>query len=171
MARKAVDQSRTQPPQSPGPAQLAEAVMIGRRHVLDPLAVAEETLRAIRNGEVDALVVGDGASSDRQVFTLATADRLYRMFVENMRDGVATVSESGIVLYANRRLAELLSLSLPQILGSPIVSFIPDRDPAELRDIAERAGAEGTIETDLLASGGERIPVRVNTSTLDMGSA
>src|SRR3984957_2679655 len=171
MARKAVDQSRTQPPQSPGPAQLAEAVMIGRRHVLDPLAVAEETLRAIRNGEVDALVVGDGASSDRQVFTLATADRLYRMFVENMRDGVATVSESGIVLYANRRLAELLALPLPDILGSPIASFIPDRDPAELRELGERAGAEGTIETDLLASGGERIPVRVSTSTLDVDSA
>jgi diguanylate cyclase (GGDEF)-like protein/PAS domain S-box-containing protein len=140
-------------------------------HVFDPLAVAEETLRAIRNGEVDALVVGDGAPSDRQVFTLATADRLYRMFVENMRDGVATVSESGIVLYANRRLAELLALPLPQILGSAIASFIPDRGPAELRELGERAGAEGTTETDLLSSGGERIPVRVGASTLDVDSA
>jgi diguanylate cyclase (GGDEF)-like protein/PAS domain S-box-containing protein len=149
----------------------ADAVTIGRPHVLDPLAVAEETLRAIRNGEVDALVVGDGASSERQVFTLATADRLYRMFVENMRDGVATVAESGIVLYANRRLAELLALPLPDILGSAIASFIPDHDPAELREIGERAGAAGTIETDLLASGGKRIPVRVNSSTLEVDSA
>jgi diguanylate cyclase (GGDEF)-like protein/PAS domain S-box-containing protein len=171
MTRDAVGESAAQPARSSGWVQPTTAMGTGRPHVLDPLAVAEETLRAIRNGEVDALVVGDGALSDRQVFTLATADRVYRMFVENMRDGVATVSESGIVLYANRRLAELLSLSLPQILGSAIVSFIPDRDPAELRDIAERAGAEGTIETDLLASGGERVPVRVNTSTLDMGSA
>jgi diguanylate cyclase (GGDEF)-like protein/PAS domain S-box-containing protein len=171
MAREAVDQSATQPPRSSGRVQPADAVTTGRPHVLQPLAVAEETLRAIRNGEVDALVVGDGASSDPQVFTLASADRLYRMFVENMRDGVATVSESGIVLYANRRLAELLALPLPHILGSAIASFIPDRDPAELREIGERAGTEGTIETDLLASGGERIPVRVNTSTLDMDSA
>ena len=51
MAREAGDQSATQPPQSAG------VVTIGRPHVLDPLAVAEETLRAIRNGEVDALVV------------------------------------------------------------------------------------------------------------------
>jgi diguanylate cyclase (GGDEF)-like protein/PAS domain S-box-containing protein len=160
-----------QPSRSSELVQPAVASTIGRPHVLDPLTVAEETLRAIRDGEVDALVVGDGGLSDRQVFTLATADRLYRMFVENMRDGVATVSESGIVLYANRRLAELLALPLAQILGSAIASFIPDRDPAELREIGERAGAEGTIETDLLTSGGERIPVRVNTSTLDVDSA
>jgi diguanylate cyclase (GGDEF)-like protein/PAS domain S-box-containing protein len=171
VAPEAVDQSSTQPPGPSGQAQPAEAVAIVRAHLLDPLAVAEETLRAIRNGEVDALVVGDGASSDRQVFTLASADRLYRMFVENMRDGVATVSASGTVLYGNRRLAELLALPLEHILGSSITSFIPDRDPAELREIGERTGAAGTIETDLLASGGERIPVRVNTSTLEVDSA
>ena len=43
------------------------------------------------------------------MFTLSSADRPYRMFVENMRDGAATVSEAGIILYANRRLAELLA--------------------------------------------------------------
>jgi diguanylate cyclase (GGDEF)-like protein/PAS domain S-box-containing protein len=166
-----VTQPSADAPRPSGQARPPEAVTIGRPHILDPLTVAEETLRAIRNGEVDALVVGDGASSDRQVFTLASADRLYRTFVENMRDGVATVSESGIVLYANRRLAELLALPLPSILGSAITSFIPDRDPAELREIGARAGAAGTIETDLLASGGERIPVRVNTSPLDVDSA
>ena len=38
------------------------------------------------------------------MFTLSTADRPYRMFVENMRDGAATVSSNGLILYANRRL-------------------------------------------------------------------
>ena len=58
------------------------------------LTEAEETLRAIRHGEVDALVVQD-SSPAAQVFTLSSADRPYRMFVENMRDGAATVSEAG----------------------------------------------------------------------------
>ena len=66
---------------------------------------AQDTLRAIAGGEVDAFVVSDG-SPDRRVFTLSTADRPYRMFVENMRDGAATVSASGLILYANNRLAE-----------------------------------------------------------------
>ena len=52
----------------------------------------------------------DGGAGQR-VFTLSTADRPYRMFVENMHDGAATLSSSGLILFANRRLAELLACS------------------------------------------------------------
>jgi diguanylate cyclase (GGDEF)-like protein len=131
------------------------------------LTEAEETLRAIRNGEVDALVVRD-ASPAAQVFTLSSADRPYRIFVENMRDGAATVSDSGIVLYANRRLGDLLSRPLPQIIGSPVSSFIASDGLAALRAISGPAGASGgTIEAEL-GVGEKRIPVRVNASTLDV---
>src|SRR6185295_18180270 len=74
---------------------------------LQRMTEAEDTLRAIGAGEVDAFLVSDGGTG-RRVFTLSTADRPYRMFVENMRDGAATLSSSGIILYANRRLAEML---------------------------------------------------------------
>lgn len=137
--------------------------------VLTRLAEAEETLRAIRNGEVDALVVQD-ASPAAQVFTLSSADRPYRMFVENMRDGAATVSESGIILYANRRLADLLTYRLPHVMGSPIRSFIASEDHAALDAISGRADAGGTIEAELVANDGARIPVRINSSTLDIDS-
>ncbi|MHB8659884.1 MAG: putative bifunctional diguanylate cyclase/phosphodiesterase [Solirubrobacteraceae bacterium] len=132
------------------------------------LSEPEETLRAIRNGEVDALVVRD-ASPAAQVFTLSGADRPYRMFVESMRDGAATVSGSGIILYANRRLADLLSCPLSQIMGSPIISFIASGDHAALRGISGAAGADGgTIEVELAAGDGSGIPVRINTSRLDV---
>jgi diguanylate cyclase (GGDEF)-like protein/PAS domain S-box-containing protein len=132
------------------------------------LSEAEETLRAIRNGEVDALVVRD-ASPAAQVFTLSSADRPYRMFVESMRDGAATVSASGIILYANRKLADLLSCPLPQIMGSPITSFIAGGDQAALRTISGAAGlAGGTIEAELATGDGSGVPVRINTSTLDV---
>jgi diguanylate cyclase (GGDEF)-like protein/PAS domain S-box-containing protein len=133
------------------------------------LTEAEETLRAIRNGEVDALVVQD-ASPAAQVFTLSSADRPYRMFVENMRDGAATVSESGIILYANRRLADLLMYRLPHVMGSQITSFIASDDHAALKAISGRAQAGGTIEAELVARDGARIPVRINSSTLDVDS-
>jgi PAS domain S-box-containing protein len=132
------------------------------------LSEAVETLRAIRNGEVDALVVR-GETPAAQVFTLSSADRPYRMFVENMRDGAATVSDSGIILYANRRLADLLGFPLPQIIGSPISSIIASGDHAALLGISGPAGARGgTIEAALDAGDGNRIPVRVNASTLDV---
>jgi hypothetical protein len=87
------------------PARLTESTARAHKTAADPddlrarLSEAEETLRAIRNGEVDALVVHD-ATPDAQVFTLSSADRPYRMFVEHMRDGAATVSQTGTVLYA-----------------------------------------------------------------------
>src|SRR3954469_15318927 len=60
------------------------------------MAVAEDTLRAIGAGEIDAFLVSNGGP-EPQVFTLSTADRLYRMFIENMRDGAATMSSSGLM--------------------------------------------------------------------------
>jgi diguanylate cyclase (GGDEF)-like protein/PAS domain S-box-containing protein len=131
------------------------------------LSEAEETLRAILNGEVDAVVVRDAAPT-AQVFTLSSADRPYRMFVEHMRDGAATVSETGTVLYANRRLAELLSLPLRQLIGSPIASFIAVGDRAAIGTLTERAGS--TIEVELLDGEEKRVPVRLSSSTLDVDS-
>jgi len=157
------------PPVQAGRASTGSPPTVGPATVSDTrarLTEAEETLRAIRNGEVDALVVRD-SSPTAQVFTLASADRPYRMFVENMQDGAATVSDSGIILYANRRLADLLSCPLPQIIGSPITSFIASGDHAALQAISGKAGARGgTVEAELVARDGNRIPVRVNASTL-----
>ncbi len=68
-----------------------------RRHSLDELQQntaqmmeAEETLRAIHEGEVDALVVST-KEGDR-VFTLTGADRLYRLMVETMNEGAVTLA-------------------------------------------------------------------------------
>jgi diguanylate cyclase (GGDEF)-like protein/PAS domain S-box-containing protein len=131
------------------------------------LTEAEETLRAIRHGEVDALVVRDDSPA-AQVFTLSSADRPYRIFVENMRDGAATVSDSGIILYGNHRLAELLARPLRQVIGSPITSFIADGDRRRLQEISASSGTGGTTEAELIASDGRRIPVRINAATHDV---
>ena len=129
------------------------------------LSVAEETLRAIRNGEVDALVVRNGVPA-AQVFTLSSADRPYRLFVENMRDGAATVSDVGTILYANRRLAELVSRPLKQIIGSSVGSLLATGDDSGL--LAAAGPDRATIEAELIDSTGRKIPVRVNTSRLDV---
>jgi diguanylate cyclase (GGDEF)-like protein/PAS domain S-box-containing protein len=151
-------------PPTPGTARLPSPPA-ARPDVHARLLEAEETLRAIRSGEVDALVVRD-ASADAQVFTLSSADRPYRRFVENMRDGAATVSESGIVLYANLSLAALLGVPLGRLIGSPIAGLIADDGIAALDAISGPRG--GTIDVDLTCRGGRRVPVRINTSTLDV---
>src|SRR5512133_55563 len=81
------------------------------------LAEAQELIRAIQSGDVDALVVC-GPEGD-QVFTLKGAEYEYRALVEAMNEGAATLSADGIVLYFNQRLSDLVGIPLEQIIGSP----------------------------------------------------
>jgi diguanylate cyclase (GGDEF)-like protein len=128
---------------------------------------AEDMLRAISAGEVDAFVVSDGQGGDR-VFTLSTADRPYRMFVENMRDGAATVSSAGLILYANRQLAEMLRCSRETIVGSPLGLFVSGEAPHGSLEMGGPDGLGATVEFDLLDGDGLAVPVRVGASPLEL---
>ena len=70
------------------------------------LAEAEETIRAIRHGEVDALLIADGAGE--RVYTLRSADAPYRALVEQMQGGAVTVSVDGDIIYCNQYFAALV---------------------------------------------------------------
>jgi len=139
--------------------------MTPRSDALARMAEAQDTLRAIAAGEVDAFVVSDEALG-RRVFTLSTADRPYRMFVENMRDGAATLSPSGLALYANRRLSELLAYPREAIVGCPLTTFLAGSADAVLESIRGPDGQGATVEIDLLDANGGRVPVQVGSSPL-----
>jgi diguanylate cyclase (GGDEF)-like protein len=138
-----------------------------RSDALIRMAEAEDALRAIGAGEVDAFVVSDGGPG-RRVFTLSTADRPYRMFVENMRDGAATLSSNGLVLYANRRLAELLSCSRENIVGSPLEKFVAGGLPVGLDALRGPGGLGTIVELDLVDDNGVIVPVLVGASPFEV---
>ena len=126
---------------------------------------AEETLRAIRNREVDALVA-EGPAGD-QVFTLQGAEQPYRVLVETMNEGAATVTPDGTILYCNGQLAEMLRTPLNKVLGRSIHDFIVFQSGQTLEAMllsCDRAGRRG--EFLLKASGGEEIPVLLSVSML-----
>ena len=139
--------------------------MTPRSDALARMAEAQDTLRAIAAGEVDAFVVSDKALG-RRVFTLSTADRPYRMFVENMRDGAATLSPGGLALYANRGLSELLACPREAIVGCPLTTFLAGCADAVLESIRGPDGQGATVEIDLLDANGGRVPVQVGSSPL-----
>src|SRR5437763_12980862 len=70
----------------------------------EELREARETLEAIRNGEVDAVVVRNAKGS--RIYSLTGAEQPYRVYVERMQEGAVTVSADGLVLYCNRRFAD-----------------------------------------------------------------
>ncbi|MDB5880572.1 MAG: hypothetical protein JWP43_450 [Ramlibacter sp.] len=104
------------------------------------LREAEETLQAIRYGEVDAVLVNESGSN--QIFTLVNADRPYRSLIEQMKEGAVTLSEDGVVLYGNRRLGEILGAPLEQIVGSNIKRFFVGGEAAKFERLLAATGAE-----------------------------
>src|ERR1700680_2399909 len=90
------------------------------------VAELEETLRAIRMGEVDAVLVS-GPEGD-QVFTLQGAEHPYRLMVETIDEGAATLADDGTVLYANRSFAEIFEVPLEKFIGAPLNNFVFGED-------------------------------------------
>jgi PAS domain S-box-containing protein len=97
----------------------------------------EETLRALRHGEVDALVVYT-PGGDR-VFTLQGADHPYRVMVETINEGAATLSPYGQILYANLRLAEMLAAPLESLMGARLHDLIEPMECPTLDELLECA--------------------------------
>ena len=95
------------------------------------LAEAEEMLQAIRQGEIDALVVEGTAGN--QVYTLHSAEEPYRNLVEQMQEGAVVLTGRGDILYANARFAALVGEPLESVVGSRIDRFVSpaDRDDFE----------------------------------------
>jgi PAS domain S-box-containing protein len=150
----------------------AETDVVPESHIeaLAQLAEAQATLRAISAGEIDAFLVSDGHDG-HHVFTLSTADRPYRMFVEHMRDGAATITADGLILYANERLAELLGVAREIIVGSPLDQFVVGDQANAMRDLAGSATSGAATECGLVTMAGTTIPVLVGASALEVDGA
>jgi len=130
------------------------------------LAAAEQTLEAIRSGEVDALVV-PGPGGDR-LFTRAGAEHAYRVFVEVMNEGAATVSADGTILYCNRYFAEMIHHPLDGIIGTSIFNHIPQQDRKSFEALV-LSSLQSSVksELNLLTSSGVTIPVYVSLRSFE----
>jgi PAS domain S-box-containing protein len=129
------------------------------------LQEAEDALRAIRGGEVDALIV-TGPEGD-QVFTLKSADHLYRMFVEAMNEGAVTLSEDGLILFCNRAFAGILKTPPEQVVGATFASFLPAADLPVFQALLEPTeGGRGGAEVSVRAATKVTVPLRLSLTRL-----
>lgn len=106
------------------------------------LEEAEETIRAIRNGEIDALVVSP--SSGEQVFTLHGGEDGYRAFMETMGQGAAAVSGTGEILYVNSVLAAMNGRPASALLGRSFSDQFDRTTATELRNLIASAETSGS---------------------------
>jgi len=131
------------------------------------LGEAEEMVRAIRRGEIDALVV-EGSQGD-QVFTLKGADHSYRIFLEEMHEGAATLTAGGVILYCNRRFAAIVGTPLEDVIGGSIHRFVREGERTDL-DAVLAAGLKGAGKGELTFRSGATgsVPVYLAASVLPL---
>jgi PAS domain S-box-containing protein len=107
------------------------------------LGEAEDTLQAIRTGDVDALVV-EGPDG-RRVYTLVGAEQPYRVLVEAMDEGAVTLDEDGTILYSNLPFAALVGVPLEQLLGSSMHQFVAPADDTSFRLLLGRRRGKAEV--------------------------
>jgi len=115
-------------------------------HSFESVEELHEIMQAIRGGRVDALVVKT-PSGDR-VFALQGADEPYRVLIETMQEGAATLGSDGTILYANGRFAEIIGIALEKLIGVAVYGQLQTADKDKLRlliDEGLRKTAKGDI--------------------------
>jgi len=122
---------------------------------------AEEILSAMRNGEVDAIVVS-GAKGE-QVYSLSSAETPYRTFVEEMHGGAVTFNKEGLILFCNKRFAEMVNQPVNRVIGSMLKNYITPIDRLNLENLLAQLThhKNGTLIISLIDSIWLKLSVRL----------
>lgn len=119
------------------------------------LEEANDTIEAIRTGQVDALVVKNGEA--HQLYTLKTADHTYRVFIEKMSEGAVTIDKGGFILYCNSRFAALVNLPLEKVIGVSFESFIATESKSRYYKLNKQAWRKDTKEELFICDKNENV--------------
>jgi len=123
-------------------------------------ADADETIQAIHQGDIDAIVVTRSLEGP-QVILLHGAEEPYRVLVERMSDGALTAGPDGVILYVNDRLCELTGCPSARLVGRDLVSLFEGEPPTLVPEV--------TAEASLSRNGQHAMPVAVWSRPISIG--
>lgn len=138
-----------------------DQLLLENEELKSRLAETEATLEAIRNGEVDAIVVS--GNDGEKIFTLASAETPYRIIIEEMEEGAVTISEDGIVLFCNRRFAQLIDTPIELIVGARFQQFITECDHIKYNELLQE-GLNGRIKEEITTFSRKGDPIYLHLS-------
>jgi PAS domain S-box-containing protein len=127
------------------------------------LQEAQETLNAIRNGEVDAIV-----ATGNRIYSLTGAEHPYRVYVEQMQEGAVTVAADGLILYCNQKFADMVGAPLEGVISSVIRTYLSAESWEKISAVV--IGVESVVKHESILRGqsGEEIPVNFTASKLSL---
>jgi PAS domain S-box-containing protein len=125
----------------------------------------EQVPNSIRRGETETKAM-DLPLGER-LLAGDPADDPYRMLVQTMSEGVASLDAKGTIIFANRRFAEFVEQPLERFIGSRLQDYVSPAALPRLEALLE-SGTRGSVkgEVELRRDGGRKVLVRLSLSPL-----
>ncbi|NQE46429.1 Methyl sulfide methyltransferase-associated sensor [ANME-1 cluster archaeon GoMg2] len=101
---------------------------------------------------------------------LHKVEKNYRSLVENAEDGIFTIDQEGRFTYVNIKGMELLGYAKNELVGRNFATVIaPEYRETTIENFRKRQIGEGVdrYEVEVVTKEGKRIPVELNTRTLE----
>ncbi len=121
---------------------------------------AEDTLEAIRTGAVDALVISDKLGE--RIFSLQSVDYSYRIMIENMAEGAVTLNREGIIIFSNRRFADIIKREMSAIVGKQFNELVPESMCAEFTSFYHKCLTGASRREFVISAKDIMIPISIS---------
>jgi len=116
---------------------------------------------------VDAFVVS--VPDGEQILTLKGTDQPYRVLVESMNEGAATLIADGTIFYCNKQLADLLQVPMERLIGTRLASYVAPADHDIFSALMGKCAAEPDMDEIAMRTGaGNSVSVLISCSSLDL---
>jgi PAS domain S-box-containing protein len=129
---------------------------------------AEEAVRALSAGEVDAVLVH---MEREQVYTLESVEKPYRLLIEQVSAAAATLTCEGEIIHGNQRFADLLGEGRESLAGRPICEFVAPESRGTVESLLrEGASARAEAGVVLRQGNGSTVSAHLGVSLLREGA-
>ncbi|WP_407342806.1 PAS domain S-box protein [Pengzhenrongella phosphoraccumulans] len=151
------------------PERRSPATTERERSLLREIADLSAALNKIRTGGVDAVMIPSPGGEN--LYALTSLDRPYRALVEEMGEGAATITSGGLVLYANRRFADLVGRDRDAVVGMDLAQLV-NASPAVMTSIVTTSpGSTDFVELRLVRPDDTSVPALASVTALDLDGA
>jgi len=138
-----------------------QSILEENRNLKERLIEAEQTIQAIQNGEVDALIVQkpDG----ERLYTLTGADHGYRILFESITEGALILSSDNSIYYCNRTMSEMLQ-NPQKLIGKPLDSYVYSHSRPDFSEHLQESRRGGSARGEFLLrrNDGSFLPVNIS---------
>ncbi|MDB4979662.1 MAG: multi-sensor hybrid histidine kinase [Myxococcales bacterium] len=135
------------------------------------LVEAEDTIKALLSGQIDAIMDASGATPlllAQAQQALRASEEQYRQIVETTTDGIIKLDIEERMVFVNRRFAEMLGYEPADIVGKSVFAVMSAAATALMTEavLRRRAGTKDALDTTLRHKDGSEIAVNIVASSM-----